>query len=43
VGANRKEIVEAIMQVAVYAGFPAGFNALMIAKRVFEELDANPE
>jgi 4-carboxymuconolactone decarboxylase len=43
VGANRKEIVEAIMQVAVYAGFPTGFNALMVAKRVFEKLDSNPE
>jgi 4-carboxymuconolactone decarboxylase len=41
VGANREEIVEAMMQVAVYAGFPAGFNALMVAKRAFEELDDN--
>lgn len=41
VGASRKEIAEAIMQVAVYAGFPAGFNALMIAKRAFEELNHN--
>ena len=35
-GATQTEIVEAIMQVAVYAGFPAGFNALMAAKDVFE-------
>jgi 4-carboxymuconolactone decarboxylase len=41
VGANREEIVEAMMQIAVYAGFPAGFNALMVAKRAFEELDDN--
>jgi 4-carboxymuconolactone decarboxylase len=41
VGANREEIVEAMMQVAVYGGFPAGFNALMVAKRAFEELDDN--
>jgi 4-carboxymuconolactone decarboxylase len=39
VGTGREEIVEAIMQVAVYAGFPAGFNALMVAKRAFGELD----
>jgi 4-carboxymuconolactone decarboxylase len=42
-GASRVEIVETIMQVAVYAGFPAGFNALMTAKRAFEELDRNPD
>lgn len=42
-GASREEIVETIMQVAVYAGFPAGFNALMVAKRAFEELDDNPD
>ena len=41
VGASWEEIVEAIMQVAVYAGFPAGFNSLMVAKNVFEELDLN--
>ncbi len=43
VGASREEIVETIMQVAVYAGFPAGFNALMIAKRVFDGLDDNAD
>jgi 4-carboxymuconolactone decarboxylase len=41
IGASREEIVETIMQVAVYAGFPAGFNALMVAKRAFQELDEN--
>ncbi len=34
-GASREEIVEAIMQMALYAGFPAALNALMVAKRVF--------
>jgi 4-carboxymuconolactone decarboxylase len=43
VGASREEIIEAIMQVAVYAGFPAGFNALMVTKRAFKELDLNTE
>jgi 4-carboxymuconolactone decarboxylase len=38
-GASREEIVETIMQAAVYAGFPAGFNALMVAKNAFEGLD----
>jgi 4-carboxymuconolactone decarboxylase len=39
VGASREEIIEVMMQVAVYAGFPAGFNALLVAKRAFGELD----
>ncbi len=39
IGVPRREIVETIMQVAVYAGFPAGFNALMVAKEAFKELD----
>lgn len=43
VGTSREEIVEAIMQVAVYAGFPAGFNALIVAKRTFEKLNHNPD
>lgn len=43
VGASQEEIVEAIMQVTVYAGFPAGFNALMVAKNAFAEMDNNLE
>jgi 4-carboxymuconolactone decarboxylase len=43
VGASREEIIEAIMQVAVYAGFPAGFNALMVAKSAFQGLDDNSD
>lgn len=39
VGCTREEIVEVIMQMAVYAGFPAAVNALMVAKDVFAELD----
>ncbi|WP_026072898.1 carboxymuconolactone decarboxylase family protein [Nodosilinea nodulosa] len=39
VGCTREEIVEVIMQMAVYAGFPAAVNALMVAKDVFTELD----
>lgn len=38
-GVRQEQIVEAIMQVAVYAGFPAGFNALMVARDAFAEID----
>lgn len=37
VGCTRDEIVEVIIQMAVYAGFPAALNAAFIAKEVFEE------
>jgi 4-carboxymuconolactone decarboxylase len=35
VGITRDEIVEIIMQMAVYAGFPAALNGLFAAKEVF--------
>lgn len=35
VGLSRDEIVEIIMQMAVYAGFPAALNGLFAAKDVF--------
>ena len=35
VGVSRDEVVEVIMQMAVYAGFPAALNALLSAKEVF--------
>ncbi|MGY9003244.1 MAG: carboxymuconolactone decarboxylase family protein [Rhodospirillales bacterium] len=38
-GLSREEIIEVIMQMAVYAGFPAALNAAQIAKEVFQELD----
>ncbi len=37
VGCSRDEIVEVIMQMAVYAGFPAALNGLFAAKEVFAE------
>ncbi|RAI35253.1 carboxymuconolactone decarboxylase family protein [Rhodoplanes roseus] len=40
VGVSREEIVEILMQMAVYAGFPAALNALFAAKQVFSERDA---
>lgn len=39
VGASREEVVETIMQMALYAGFPAALNALFIARRVFSARD----
>jgi 4-carboxymuconolactone decarboxylase len=35
VGVSKNEIVEVIMQMAVYAGFPAALNGLSVAKEVF--------
>ncbi|OLP59465.1 4-carboxymuconolactone decarboxylase [Xaviernesmea oryzae] len=35
VGLARAEIVEILMQMAVYAGFPAALNGLFAAKEVF--------
>ncbi len=37
VGASRGEIIETIMQMAVYAGFPAALNGLVLAKEVFAQ------
>lgn len=37
VGCSREEIVETMMQMAVYAGFPAALNGLFAAKDVFAE------
>ena len=36
VGCTRKEIIEIIIQMAVYAGFPVALNAAFIAEEVFE-------
>lgn len=36
VGVTRQEVVETIMQMAVYAGFPAALNGLFAAKEVFD-------
>jgi 4-carboxymuconolactone decarboxylase len=35
VGLTREEITEILMQMAVYAGFPAALNGLFAAKEVF--------
>jgi 4-carboxymuconolactone decarboxylase len=38
-GCTREEIVEVIIQMAVYAGFPTAINGIMNAKEVFDRLD----
>jgi 4-carboxymuconolactone decarboxylase len=43
VGCNRNEVIEVIIQMAVYAGFPRAINGINAAKEVFEELDKNKE
>ncbi|CUI03839.1 carboxymuconolactone decarboxylase family protein [Massilia sp. P8910] len=40
VGCSREEIVEVMMQMALYAGFPAALNGLFAAKDVFAERGA---
>jgi 4-carboxymuconolactone decarboxylase len=39
-GLMREEIIELLMQIAVYAGFPAALNGLLVAKQVFATRDA---
>jgi len=39
VGCSKEEIVEVIMQMALYAGFPAALNGMFAAKEVFAERD----
>ncbi|WP_112134158.1 carboxymuconolactone decarboxylase family protein [Glycomyces dulcitolivorans] len=40
-GCTRAEVVEALTQIAVYAGFPAAINAITAAKDVFAARDAD--
>ena len=40
VGCSRTEIIEVIIQMAVYAGFPAALNGLFVAKEVFDERES---
>jgi 4-carboxymuconolactone decarboxylase len=47
VGCSPNEVVETLMQMAVYAGFPAALNGLAVAREVFSaagiELPLPPE
>ena len=38
-GCTRQEVVEVIIQMAVYAGFPAAINSINSAREVFNRLD----
>lgn len=38
-GCTRTEVIEAIMQVLIYAGFPAALSGIAVAKEVFKERD----
>lgn len=40
VGCTKQEIIEVILQMAVYAGFPAALNGIAAAREVFEKNDA---
>ena len=40
VGCTREEIIEIMIQMAVYAGFPAALNGVFAAKEVYAERDA---
>ncbi|MAY79103.1 carboxymuconolactone decarboxylase family protein [Citromicrobium bathyomarinum] len=37
VGASRQEIIETILQMIPYAGFPAALNAVTVAREVFAD------
>ncbi len=41
VGCTRQEVIEIMIQMAVYAGFPAALNGVFAAKEVFAERDEN--
>lgn len=43
VGLSRDEIVEILIQMAVYAGFPAALNGLFAAKEVFAAREHSEE
>lgn len=37
VGCSKQEVIEVLMQMALYAGFPAALNGITAAREVFEE------
>lgn len=40
-GATREEVIEVIIQMIAYCGFPAATNALLVVKEAFDELDGS--
>lgn len=43
IGVPRQELVEVLIQMAVYAGWPRAINALYTARDLFRSLDQPPE
>ena len=41
-GATEEEIVEALLHISVYAGFPAAWDSLEVARRVFRTRHRRP-
>lgn len=41
-GVKREEIIEVLIQLSVYAGFPAALNAFFVAANAFRELERSP-
>ena len=39
-GLTKNEICECLLQVAAYAGLPAGLDGIKVAKLAFDEIDA---
>jgi 4-carboxymuconolactone decarboxylase len=42
VGLTARQVVEAILHCIPYTGFPRVLNAILVAKRVFEQRDVDP-
>src|SRR5882757_8636047 len=42
-GVTKDEIREIFMQMAIYAGVPAGVDSFRIAREVFAEIDKKPD
>lgn len=42
VGVTRRQLEEAFIHLALYAGFPVALSGLLTAREVFDELDAAP-
>jgi 4-carboxymuconolactone decarboxylase len=42
-GCSRQEVIEVVMQMAIYAGFPAAITAMASVREAFTELDAGVE
>lgn len=43
VGLSREEVIETLMQVSVYAGFPRALNGISVARQVFAERNEKDE